>query len=98
MGEDSYLEKKIFKISNVLSTRVLGAEKIHKQTNKKELKQSIVLKIVLSFIFIHYITFAKEINIGSFVEIVSLHKLGSMCLPQHQMFGAYCTVTKVKRF
>ena len=39
MGKDSFLERKIFKISNALSTQVPGAKKIHKHTKKKKKKK-----------------------------------------------------------
>ena len=47
MGKDSFLERKIFKISNVLSTLVPGAKKLHKHT-KKELEISMCSSILLS--------------------------------------------------
>ena len=53
MGKDSFLERKIFKISNALSTQVPGAKKIHKHTTKNR------NQYVPQFCC-HFITFAKD--------------------------------------
>ena len=42
MGKDSFLERKIFKISNALSTQVPGAKKIH-------IQQKIEISMFLNF-------------------------------------------------